>query len=119
MLPDWEIWLDNHISPIIAKWLKDDLKLEVKSSYTLQLYGLSDEEIYLKAKDNGKVILISKDTDLDQIISLKGSPPKLIVLKIGNCDNRIMFSLLKDNLQKALRLLFDFNKDIIEINPHE
>ena len=117
MQPDWEIWLDNHISPIIAKWLKDDLGVEVKSSYILQLYDLSDVEIYQKAKEYGKIILISKDSDLDQIVSLNGSPPKLIVLKMGNCDNRILFSLLKDNLQKAIRLLFDFNKDIIEINP--
>jgi predicted nuclease of predicted toxin-antitoxin system len=119
MPPDWEIWLDNHISPIIAKWLRDDLKLEVKSSYALQLYGLSDVDIYKKAKDHGKIILISKDTDLDQIISFNGSPHKLIVLKIGNCHNRILFQMLKDNLPNAIRLLFDFNKDIIEINPHE
>ena len=46
MQPDWEIWLDNHISPIIAKWLKDDLDFEVKSSYLLQLDGLKDLEIY-------------------------------------------------------------------------
>ena len=58
MQPDWEIWLDNHISPIIAKWLKEDLGLEVKSSYTMQLYGLSDIEIYQKAKEYGKIILI-------------------------------------------------------------
>ncbi len=51
MQPDWEIWLDNHISPIIAKWLKEELKMEVKSSYILQLYELSDYEIYLKAKE--------------------------------------------------------------------
>ena len=93
--------------------------LEVKSSYTMQLYGLSDIEIYQKAKEYGKIILISKDTDLDQIVSLHGSPPKLIVLKIGNCDNKILFFLLKNNLEKAIRLLFDFNKDVIEINSHE
>lgn len=117
MLPDWEIWLDNHISPIIAKWLKNDLNIEVKSSYSLRLYDLSDVEIYQKAKEYGKIILISKDSDLDQIVSLNGSPPKLIVLKMGNCDNRILFALLQNNLQKSIRLLFDFNKDIIEINP--
>jgi len=117
MQHDWEIWLDNHISPIVAKWLKEALGLEVKSAYTLQLASLKDFEIYKKAKDYGKVIIVSKDSDLDQIVSLNGSPPKLIMLKIGNCDNKILFALLKNNLEKAIRLLFDFNKDIIEITP--
>ncbi len=117
MQPDWEIWLDNHISPIIAKWLKDDLGLIVKSSYTLQLEKLKDLEIYRKAKDYGNVIIVSKDSDLNEIVSLHGSPPKLIILKVGNCDNKILFILLKNNLEKAIRLLFDFNQDIIEINP--
>ena len=117
MQHNWEIWLDNHISPIIAKWLKDDLGYEVKSSYILQLDGLKDLEIYQKAKGYGKVIIVSKDSDLDQIISLLGSPPKLISLKVGNCDNKILFSILKNNLEKAIRLSFDFNQDIIEITP--
>jgi predicted nuclease of predicted toxin-antitoxin system len=120
MLPDFEIWLDNHLSPIIAKWLSDDLNLIVKSSYTLNTWGLSDNEIYEKAKRAEiLIIIVSKDTDLDQIISIKGSPPKLIKLTIGNCSNKLMFSILKQNIPKALKLLFDFNKDIIEINSHE
>ena len=95
-------------SPIIAKWLIEDTGYVVKSSYTLKLYGLSDTEIYNKAKANGNVVIISKDTDLDQIISLKGAPPKLILLRIGNCDNRILFTFLKNNLENAIKLLTTF-----------
>ena len=96
MLPDYEIWLDNHISPIIAKWLKDDLNIEVKSSYVLKLYELTDLEIYEKARKYGNVILVSKDSDLPEIISVNGSPPKLIYLKAGNCNNSILFSFKKN-----------------------
>ena len=95
-------------SPIIAKWLIEDTGYVVKSSYTLKLYGLSDTEIYNKAKANGNVVIISKDTNLDQIISLKGAPPKLILLRIGNCDNRILFTFLKNNLENAIKLLTTF-----------
>ncbi len=95
MQPDWEIWLDNHISPIIARWLNEKSGFVVKSSYTLKLYSLSDRQIYLKAKNSGNVILISKDSDLDEIISKSGSPPKLISLKIGNCDNKKLFTILE------------------------
>jgi predicted nuclease of predicted toxin-antitoxin system len=116
MQHDFEIWLDNHISPIVAKWLREETGYIIKSSYTLKLYDLSDMEIYNKAKQFGNVIIISKDTDLDQIISLKGSPPRLILLRIGNCDNRILFNFIKDNLEHTIKLLLDFKKDIIEIN---
>ena len=115
MQPDWEVWLDNHISPIIAKWLRDKTGFTVKSSYTLKLYNLSDFDIYLKAKKSGNIILISKDSDLVDIISKSGSPPKLISLKITNCDNKILFSMLERNLDRSIRLLLDFNKDIIEL----
>jgi len=112
---DWEIWLDCHISPIIGKWLKDKTGWNVKTSYGLNLYALKDIEIYLKAKDNGKVILISKDSDLPEIIQQKGAPPKVISLKIGNCDNRQLWQLLQSRIEKTVRLLIDFDIDIIEI----
>ena len=42
MLPDWEIWLDHNVAPIVGKWLKDDFDLHVKSAYRLQMQTLSD-----------------------------------------------------------------------------
>ena len=116
MQHEWEIWLDCHLSSIIAKWLNDDLGLNIKSAYILQLHGLDDMEIYLKAKAAGNVIIISKDSDLHKIVTGKGTPPKLINVKIHNCDNRILFGILKQKIPQAIRLLKDFStKDIIEI----
>jgi predicted nuclease of predicted toxin-antitoxin system len=115
MQPEWEIWLDNQISPIIAKWLSEQTGFKVISGYKLGLNNLSDQEIYSKAKKSGNIILISKDSDLDEIISKSGSPPKLISLKIGNCDNKVLFAILKNKLALAIRFLNDYNKDIIEL----
>jgi len=50
MLPDWEIWLDKHISPAIAKWMTDYTGFIVKSSYTFSLHHLNDIDIYRNAK---------------------------------------------------------------------
>ncbi len=112
---NFEIWLDNHLSPIIAKWLTNDLGIIVKSSYTLKLSLLTDSEIYKKAKEYGNVIIVSKDCDLVDIITIYGTPPNLIYLKIGNCDNKILFQILKKEIPKAIKLIQDYNKDIIEI----
>lgn len=64
---DWEIWLDEHISPIIAKWLSDETGWIVKSSYALQLRNLSEQEVYQRAKDAEKVIIVSQYTDLKNL----------------------------------------------------
>ncbi len=115
MLPDWELWLDNHISSIIAKWLKEKFDMQVKSAYTLQSYTISDFEFYKRAKQYGNVIIITKDSDLEEIITTHGAPPKLINLRFGNCDNRILFLVLTKHLERTLRLLIDFDKDIVDI----
>lgn len=115
MQPNWEIWLDNNVASIIGKWLKDDFNLVVKSAYTLQTKTMSDIEFYNKAKKAGNVIIISKDSDILDLINLHGAPPKLINIKSGNKPNRILYSVLKRHIERAIRFLTDFDNDIIQI----
>lgn len=116
MQSDWEIWLDANISPIIAKWMADHTGLAVKSAYILSLQSLSDQELYMKAKDSGNVIIISKDTDFPELISRQGSPPKLILLKIGNCSNKSLWNFLKQSIPEAISILTVSNIDIVELD---
>jgi len=115
MLPDLEIWLDTNISPIIAKWMGDYLKISVKSSYSLDLHHLDDITIYQMAKSHGNVILISKDTDFPELISRLGAPPRLINLKIGNCSNQLLWDRIKPKIEQALQLLINGQVDIVEL----
>ncbi len=108
MPPDFELWLDTHISPIIAKWLKDDFGYNCKSAFVLNLYGLNDLEIYKKAKAAGNIIILSKDSDLIQIVEEFGSPPKVISLGVGNTENRVLYGFLKERLEHSIRLLTQF-----------
>jgi predicted nuclease of predicted toxin-antitoxin system len=112
---EWEIWLDTNISPIIAKWMHDYTGFTVKSSYTLSLHHLTDVEIYQRAKARGNVILISKDADFPELISRLGAPPKLMNLKIGNCDNRKLWELLQPHFKNAYELLITSDIDIIDL----
>ncbi|HRH59319.1 MAG TPA: DUF5615 family PIN-like protein [Chitinophagaceae bacterium] len=114
---DWEIWLDNQISSIIAKWMMDETGWTVKSSYTLQLHFKSDLQIYNEAKAAGKVIIISKDSDLPQIITRLGAPPKLINIKIGNCHNRVLWNFIRNRLYKAIEELQKEYISIVDLEP--
>ena len=111
----WEIWLDTQLSPIIAKWMSEYTGFTVKSSYSLNLHNLTDTAIYNKAKSQGNVILISKDADFPELISRLGSPPKLIVIKKGNCDNRVLWEFIKPNILKSVELLISSDVDIVEL----
>jgi|SRR3569833_123796 len=112
---DWEIWLDAQISPIIAKWMTDYTGLNVKSAYKLQHNTLTDTQIYNNAKAAGNVILISKDADFPELISRLGSPPKLIVIHKGNCDNQQLWEFIRPSIMKSVRLLISTDVDIIEL----
>lgn len=115
MQPEWEVWFDCNLSPVIAKWLADATGWTVKSAYSLQLYRLTDFEIYQKAKEAGPVILVTKDTDLSAIVQQKGAPPKVISIKTGNCDNRLLWQRLQQKLIKAVQLLQHHSINTIEI----
>lgn len=116
MQPELEIWLDIHISPIIAKWLKEYTDFQVKSGYIPGFHSLPDSEIYKRAKEHGNVILLSKDADFPELISRLGSPPKLINIKIGNCDNRKLWAFIQPNIKNAIELLTTTDIDIIELD---
>ena len=116
MQPDaWEIWLDTQLSPILAKWMADYTGYSVRSSYSLQSNTLTDLQIYQLARSTGKVILISKDADFPELVSRLGSPPKLIVVKKGNCDNKEMWGFIKPSIIKAINALIESNINIVEL----
>ena len=112
---DWEIWLDNHISPIIAKWMSEATGWTVKSSYILQLHFKEDMQIYEEAKNYGKVIILSKDSDLHEIITRLGAPPKLINLKIGNCDNKVLWNFILGRMYPAVEALQKQDVNIVDL----
>ena len=116
MQPEWELWLDNHLSPIIAKWIVDELGFTAKSSYTLQLHRLDDIDIFQKARQAGKIILRTKDADFEHIVRSLGAPPKIINITIGNTDNRLLWSWLKPQLPKAIDLLLTLDLDFVQID---
>lgn len=116
MQPDWEVWLDTNISPVIAKWMAEHTGVVVKSSYSLQLHYLSDRELYDKARLAGKVIIISKDADIPALINRLGAPPKVINLRIGNCDNKQLWARIQPFISEAIKLLAYTEVTMVEID---
>lgn len=112
---DWEIWLDNHFSSVLAKRIADHLGWTVKSSFVLKLHGLDDEKIFLRAKAAGKVVLVTRDTDFSSYVERFGAPPKILNLKMANLKTSSLFEKLKGVLERHIRMLADFNQNILEL----
>ncbi len=56
-----------------------------------------DEVLWRFAADNGFAI-ISKDSDFFHRALLRGHPPKVIHLRIGNCTTQHIIKLIMDNV---------------------
>ena len=68
-----KFWLDAHLSPKLAVWMRSDLGLD---AYTLRDIGLrdsGDEEIFQAARTAGAVI-ITKDVDFIDLQERLGPP---------------------------------------------
>lgn len=83
----------------------------------VSLVGLEramDYDIWLYAKNNDFVIL-SRDSDYYDLSLIKGSPPQVIWLKIGNCSKQTVVDLLIKKKKILGKLLESENLTCVEI----
>jgi predicted nuclease of predicted toxin-antitoxin system len=75
--------LDENLSPVLARSLAD---LFPGSAHVrdLSLAAADDESIWGRAAADGFVI-VTKDDDFRQRSFLRGAPPKVVWLRLGNC----------------------------------
>ena len=70
------------------------------------LGGRSDEDVWDYAKSN-EMVIVSKDNDFADMSVLRGHPPKVVILRMGNAPTASVLSLLLENRT----LLQRFNSD--------
>ncbi|HEX8459843.1 MAG TPA: DUF5615 family PIN-like protein [Segetibacter sp.] len=102
-------------SPQIAYWIANTFSITTTSSYDLFINTEQDEVIFLKAKKLGNIFILTKDKDFAVLQARLSSPPKVILLKTGNCSNEKMKNILSEHLLPALEELINTLTDIVEI----
>jgi predicted nuclease of predicted toxin-antitoxin system len=88
-----KLLFDENLSPRLADALAD----VYPASTHVQECGLGsaqDDVVWEYAKENGFVI-ISKDSDFQERSVLRGSPPKVIWLRVTNCTTAEIEHLLR------------------------
>ncbi|MEY4191738.1 MAG: hypothetical protein RIR17_2474 [Planctomycetota bacterium] len=90
-----KLLFDQNISPRLPKLLND---LFPGSSHVLDLNlaMATDSEIWNYALSNNYII-VTKDDDFNNLSVLLGSPPKVILLAVGNCSTDEIHQTIRKN----------------------
>lgn len=66
---------------------------------TVGLAATSDRDVWEHARANGYVI-VSKDSDFNDLAFVRGAPPKIVWLRLGNAATTDILNVLRDNIQR-------------------
>ena len=108
-----KLLFDQQLSPRLVNLLSP---LFPGSSHVhdLGLGRATDDEIWQYARDNA-FILVSREADLSDISALKGFPPKLIWIRIGNCTITQIESLLRSHSEEIEQMNNDPQVGILSL----
>jgi predicted nuclease of predicted toxin-antitoxin system len=97
-----KVLFDQNLSPRLVSALAD---IYPGASH-VSLLGLDradDDAVWAFARANGYVIA-TKDVDFSELSVVRGFPPKVIWLRVGNCTTSHIEALLRSHLRKVKAL---------------
>lgn len=108
------LWLDAQLPPAVATWICENFPVHSIAVRDLDLRDATDNEIFFAARKANSIVM-TKDSDFIDLLSLYGSPPKIILLTCGNTTNLRLREILSSSLKKALQLLHS-GESIVELS---
>ena len=88
-----KLLFDHNLSPRLVSRLAD-LYPDSNHLFNLNLDTAEDSFVWEYAKDNDFTI-VTKDSDFSELSLLRGFPPKVIWIRIGNCTTKDIESLIR------------------------
>ena len=104
---------DHNISHKLVARLSDVFP-ESSQTRLLNLSRTSDPQLWLIAKANG-FIFVSKDRDIAELAVLRGAPPKVIWLRMGNCKTAAIERTLRMNFEAIRAFVADAEQVVLEL----
>lgn len=108
-----KLLFDQNLSYHLVRRLAD----AYPNSGHVRLLGLSetdDHEIWKFAAHEGFTV-VSKDADFQQMAMLFGPPPKVIWIRLGNCQVDAVEALLRQGLSAVEEFLVDPNLAVLAL----
>lgn len=88
------VLFDEQPSEALVRHIQD-LSPDAVHVRLLGLGGAGDEVVWQRAIDLG-CVLVTKDEDFHRLSVLKGSPPKVVWIRLGNGSTRDIANLLRE-----------------------
>jgi len=108
-----KLLFDQNLAPSLVGHLRD---LFSGSEHVSQcdLGDASDIAIWQYACDND-FILLSKDADFVELSTLRGFPPKVVWLRLGNCVTRDIHEAIRSNSIAIAELSHDRERGVLAL----
>jgi predicted nuclease of predicted toxin-antitoxin system len=98
-------WLDANLDPTLAAWLGSRYKVLAQHVREIGMERATDRELFDAARSRDAVVIVSKDSDFVDLVTLLGKPPQVLRLACGNLSTPAMHVLLGKSFGDALKLL--------------
>jgi predicted nuclease of predicted toxin-antitoxin system len=107
------VLFDEQLSESLVTQL-EDLSPDAVHVRLLGLSGAADGAIWQRAIDLG-CVLVTKDEDFHRLSVLRGSPPKVVWIRRGNCSTREIATLLRERWPRIQDFVQDPVADLLEL----
>src|SRR5688572_18896959 len=108
-----KLLLDQNLSPRLVQRLSDVFP-DSNHVFLLGLGSADDVRVWEYARDNDFVI-VTKDADFGELSTLKGFPPKVVWLRVGNCTTALVEELLRSHLEPIQRMEHETEIGIVSV----
>jgi predicted nuclease of predicted toxin-antitoxin system len=108
-----KLLFDHHLPRKLVRRLED----QFPDSSHVAFYGLADAtdvDIWVFAGREGYTI-VTKDSDFNDLSALRGTPPKVIWIRIGNCTTTEVDSILRRHVHAIQLFLAHPTDRVLEI----
>ncbi len=95
--------VDTQLPGALATYLSSQGFDAIHTTFYPEGHLLKDREIREKAVAENRII-ITKDSDFFDYFFVKGAPPSILLLKVGNCSNRQLLAIVARNLSEIVHL---------------
>jgi len=108
-----KLLLDHNISHKLVARLADIFPGSAQTRL-LNLGRTNDPQLWLIAKTHDYVF-VTKDRDVADLAILRGAPPKVIWLRMGNCTTIAVERTLRANIDAIMHLAGDPEQVVLEL----
>lgn len=108
-----KLLFDQNLSPKLASHFRTNCD-ESRHLIDVSLDFARDMFVWEYAKTNGFTI-VTKDTDFNNMVSLFGFPPKVVLIRRGNCSTKLIQNLLDKHFDEICLFISDNENGIFTI----